>query len=90
MAKKYTKADAESAFTALALACGKRVATSYNDVGAWRLHYEATGGGYNIEEIIGTHGSVCHPLGRRRRDAREFYGLCWFAIWALEARGVRI
>ena len=66
------------------MACGKRIAEDYNDVGAWRLDWNPSYGGGNIEEIISTGGAVRHPLGSMRRNAREFYDAAWFAIRVLE------
>jgi len=49
---RYSRKDAEMAFDRLVKAIGGRVATSYNDVGAYRLDYAGCYGGFNVERII--------------------------------------
>lgn len=83
--ERTTEAHVESAFKRLCAVTGHRVATSYNDVGAWRLDHNGSYGGFVVEEIIGTTGAVTRPLGDKRRSAREFYDAAWFAINAIES-----
>ena len=82
---RTTKAQVEGIFKRLAEACGKRIATSYNDVGAWRLDYTACYGGYNIEEIDNERGGISQPMGGQRMKAGEFWSACYFALRAIEA-----
>jgi hypothetical protein len=44
-------------------AIGKRVAETWNDVGAWTLDYAKEYGGYVIQEIINDRGTKGTPLG---------------------------
>lgn len=80
---RYTKKHAESAFNYLVQCMNKRVATSYNDIGAYRLDYSQYGG-YVIEEITSEGGGVCHPFGSQRRKAEEFYDTCHYAVCVLD------
>lgn len=80
---RVSRALAQKRFTALCDALGKRVATDYNDVGAWRLDYSA-GHGYNIEEICSDKGGVTHPFGPTRFKGEEFYDLISFTLRAIQ------
>lgn len=86
MSDRYTRKDAEAAFVHLCRAVGKGTATSYNDVGAWTLDYNATYGGAVVAEIVNDGGGQSHPLGDRRMSPREFCAAAWFAIRAIDAR----
>lgn len=77
---RYTRKDAEAAFDRLCEATGHRKATAYNDVGAWALDYVACYGGYVVESPVNDGGGIIHPLGERRRTAREFCDAVRFAI----------
>ena len=82
--ERTTKAHVQSAFSRLAEVCGKRIASSFDDVGAWQLHR-----GFNsweIREIVTPGGGIRMPLGERSFSASAFYDACWFAIRAIEAR----
>ena len=79
MSDRYTRKDAEAAFTRLISAIGGRVATKYNDVGAYRLDWNGVYGG-NIELISNEQGGVSQPFGVQRRNAREFCDAVCFAI----------
>lgn len=83
MSDRYTRKDAEAAFTRLISAIGGRVATSYKDVGAYRLDWNGTYGGGNIELIINDGGGVSQPFGMMRRNAREFCESVNFAMHAV-------
>ena len=78
--ERTAKSHVESAFRALCGALDKRIAESYNDVGAWRLDYYQ---GWNIEEITNEQGGVRNPMGARRRTNREMYEACFFATDAV-------
>ena len=77
---RYTRKDAERAFERLITAIGGRIAQSYNDVGAYRLDWNATYGGGNIELITSNGGGVRQPFGAQRHSAREFVQMVRFAI----------
>ncbi len=83
---RTTKGNVESAFKILTATMKKRIAESYNDVGAWRLDYVGCYGGYIIEEIGNVNGGVFHPLTEHRMKAEAFYDACWFAIRAMELK----
>lgn len=85
---RYTRKDAIAAFVRLIKAIGGRVATDYNDVGAYRLDWNPTYGGGNIERIYNTRGGVTRPFGARRLNAKEFCLACQFTLDVLaEAQG---
>lgn len=84
--ERYTRKDAEACFERLLKVTGHRHADSWNDVGGWQLDYAGCYGGYVVEEICTPGGGVRHPLGDRRRTAREFCEAVWFAERAIEAR----
>ena len=83
MIDRYTRKDAERAFERLIKALGGRIATAYNDIGAYRLDWNGTYGGGNIEQIINKGGAVCQPFGGQRHNAREFCDMVRFAMDAL-------
>lgn len=87
---RYTRKDAERAFERLIKAIGGRIATSYNDVGAYRLDWNATYGGGNIEQITSVGGGVRQPFGMMRRNAREFCDAVRFATDALDEIKARV
>lgn len=72
-------------FEQLCKALGKRVATKYDDHGAWRLDYIYVYGGYQIQEIdkSGQSSAVSLPFGMERRSRREMYEALTFALRAL-------
>jgi hypothetical protein len=82
---RTTKSNVESAFTYLCQALGKRIATRYDDVGAWRLDY-MPGHGYQIEEIVNEHGGISDPLRMRCMKAEAFYDAAWMTIRALDLK----
>lgn len=80
---RYSRKDATAAFHRLVHAIGGRVATSYNDVGAYRLDWNPTYGGGNIERIENAQGGVSQPWGASRMNARAFCHMVHFAICTL-------
>lgn len=75
----------ESAFKLFVETLGGRVATAYNDVGAYRLDYNGVYGGYNIEKVCTETGGVSNPFGSTRKPAREMFDALHFGRYALEA-----
>lgn len=69
---RTTKKDVECQFNRLLYLFGKNKATSYKDVGSWRLNYGDCYGGWVIQEINCKSGSITHPFGHLRRKASEF------------------
>lgn len=86
---RYTRKDAEASFTRLITAIGGRVATAYNDVGAYRLDWNGTYGGGVIERVSNPQGGVSQPFGMQRRNAREFCDAVRFAMDVLTAKEAR-
>lgn len=80
---RTTKVQIEKLFELLCKACGKRVATSYDDVGAWRLDYNTAYGGWNIEEIYNEGGAVTHPFGPARMTGEAFWRMMRFGVDAV-------
>ncbi len=66
---RYTKRDATIAFERLCETKNKRVATSYNDVGAWQLDCNHMYGGYRIEEIVNDSGGIKDIINIRMNTA---------------------
>jgi len=83
---RFTRKDAEKALQDLCALLGKRVAKEWNDVGAWRLDYNPTYGGFVVEQIDDEHGSISRPLGDTRVSAREFWERVHFTWRALRAK----
>lgn len=83
---RYTRKDAEAHFERLIKAIGGRIAEDYKDVGAYRLDWNPTYGGGNIERIINAQGGVSQPFGAHRRNAKEFVNAVYFAIDVLAER----
>lgn len=92
---RYTTKNAEAAFERLAGKLGKSTAKSGGPiwtrqgdrnvarVGAWALDHNSIYGGFVIVEIVNEGGGESHPLGERRRPAREFCDVVYFAERAL-------
>jgi hypothetical protein len=94
--QRYTKRDAEAAFTRLREAAGKRYAYDFpihdrQREGAWALDYNSAYGGYEIVEIVADspprdgddrpQAYTAHSVvSGRRRTAREFVEWCNAAI----------
>jgi hypothetical protein len=86
MSDRCTRKDVEAHFERLIKAIGGRVASDYKDVGAYRLDWNATYGGGNIERIVNAQGGVTQPFGITRRNATEFVSAAYFAIDVLAER----
>jgi len=83
MAYRATRIELNEVFKLFCEAIGKRVAQTWNDVGAWRLDYAKEYGGYVIQEIIDDRGAKEMPLGHERLSATELvermrFALRWF------------
>jgi hypothetical protein len=76
MTQRYTKRDAENAFTQFAHSFGFPTGDKDGD------YYLEGSDGYRIEQISGNSGTS-HPFGSARHTAREFCNMCWLAIDAL-------
>ena len=70
----------EAVFALLIEHVGGHVATSYNDVGGYRLDYNSVYGGFNIERITSETGAVTIPFGSRRYGPSEMWNVLKFAI----------
>ena len=81
---RTTKKEVENSFKAFIKAINGKVATSYNDVGAYDLDHNSTYGGYVIERVHNEHGGVSHPFGDTRRNASEMASTLWFAASAID------
>lgn len=86
MSERITRKDAQRSFERLINAIGGRVATAYNDVGAYRFDYNATYGGVNIELINNAGGGVSQPFGSQRMKPAEFVQAVRFACDVLRAK----
>lgn len=80
---KTTKGMVELAFKALIKEIGGRVATRFDDHGAYSLDYVGCYGGYVIERICADSSGVWHPFGQQRHSAKEAYDQYWFAVEVL-------
>lgn len=78
MSRRVTKLMIENQFVGLCNALGKRIATSWDDEGAYQLDYEAINGGWCIQENMGK-GRISYPFGHDRYKASEFFDLLRFA-----------
>jgi len=86
MTYRSTKTELNEVFSLFCKAIGKRVATTYNDNGAWTLDYAKEYGGYVIQEIIGDRGARETPLGDQRYSATELVERMRFALRWLEQK----
>lgn len=77
---RTTRKQVEGIFAVFIKVIGGHVATSYNDVGGYRLDYYQ---GYNVEQIINEGGGIKHPFGPQRRKAEEMWNTLYFAIDAV-------
>jgi len=82
MTNRVTKTMIRNQFINLCDALGKRVATDYNDVGAWKLDYSPHYGGYTIVEKL-ENGGETHPISMRRHKGSEFFEMLIFALRAI-------
>ena len=76
-----SRTELNEVFSLFCKAIGKRVATTYNDTGAWTLDYAKEYGGYLIQEIINDAGAKETPLGDQRYSATELVERMRFACW---------
>ena len=81
---RTTRKQVESLFGTFANRLGMRVATRFDDHGAYRLDYAPVYGGYNIERIDDTSSGVSLPFGEQRRSAGEMWSAMHFALRAIE------
>lgn len=79
MSNKYTKKLVQNQFVRLCDALGKRVATSYQDKGAWALDWYQ---GVKIVEYL-PGGGEGEPLGMTRYSNGEFYEMVNFTLRCL-------
>lgn len=79
MSERTTKAQIASMFGHLCKDLGKRVATTFNDVGGWGLDYSSVYGGYVIYEVSNKGGAQSHPFGSTRHTGNEFWTMMRFA-----------
>ncbi len=86
MSDRYTRKDCEAVFSRLLAAIGGRQATSYHDVGGYRLDCNPTYGGYNVERITNDRGAITHPFGYRKMPARQFCETMFWTLDVLEER----
>jgi hypothetical protein len=84
---RITRKNVEGMFETLCKVMGKRIATDYNDVGAWRLDYIACYGGWVIEEVCNEAGGIRHPIVDNRKGNRDMWEAMRFALRTLEAMG---
>lgn len=61
---RTTKAEVEGVFKLWVASIGGRIATSYNDQGAYRLDHASCYGGWQIERIDNERGGVSVVFGR--------------------------
>lgn len=81
---KWTRKDADAQFERLVKAIGGRVATSFDDHGAYQLDWNATYGGGVIERISANSSGVSQPFGSQRHSAKDFCNMVHFAMRVLE------
>jgi hypothetical protein len=86
MTYRATETELNEAFNLFCQAIGKRVAQTWNDIGAWTLDHAKEYGGYVIQEIIDSRGAREIPLGDQRYSATELVERMRFALRWLEQR----
>lgn len=69
----------EKQFVCLCNALGKKLASSYKDIGSWRLDYQRCYGGYTIVELM-ENGAENQPYGLSRFSTSEMYYMIIFAL----------
>jgi hypothetical protein len=84
-----TAKNIKGLFEHFAKACGKRLATRFDDVGAWGLDYNPVYGGVVIYEVANTGGAQSHPFGSERHKPQELWYMMRFAMDAMRVKGVR-
>ena len=86
MTYRATRTEVNEVFELFCKAIGKRVAATYNDIGAWTLDYAKKCGGYVIYQIINERGAKETPLGDQRYSATELVERMRFALRWLEQK----
>jgi hypothetical protein len=80
---RTSRSQVEGLFKTFTKACGRRVATAYNDVGGWGLDYSEYGG-YVIYEVANSGGAQHQPFGHERRKGQEMWYAMHFALRTIE------
>jgi len=86
MAYRPTSKEVSEVFEMFCRAIGKRVAKTWNDVGAWKMDHTREYGGYAVQEILDEKGSVTMPIGDERLKPTEFVERMRFALRWLEQK----
>ena len=86
MAYCATRIELNEVFKLFCEVIGKRVAQTWNDVGAWTLDYAKEYGGYVIYQIINDRGAKEIPLGDQRYSGIELVERMRFALRWLEQK----
>jgi len=87
---RTSRKEVEAAFELFVKSIGGKVATGYNDVGAYRLDYNNVYGGYNIEQIHTQSGGVTNPFGANRRTASEMFDTLHFGRYTAETMKAKV
>jgi len=87
---RTSAANVKGLFEHLVRALNGHMATSYNDVGGWRLDYNPVYGGYNIERIATKSGAVEQPFGSERHRAEEMWQMMRFGLNCLDMRAGKL
>jgi hypothetical protein len=83
MSERTTRVQVDGIFVRFVKAIGGRVATSYEDIGAYSL--EKSGNKYRVIQFH-EHGGEGNPFGFRMRPADEMWHTLDFALMALHAK----
>jgi Flp pilus assembly pilin Flp len=81
---RTTQAEVKGMFNRLCKAMNKRVATKYNDVGAWAIEYTAVYGGWLAYEITNESGCTSNILISKRLPSKDMYQALYMAVCAVE------
>jgi hypothetical protein len=79
---RTTKSEVQAVFERFCKVHGYRIATSYNDVGAYELDHAGIYGGYVINQIANEDGGLNQPFGSKRMRAEAFVDSMRMAIAA--------
>lgn len=79
---RTTKSEVQAVFERFCKVHGYRIATSFNDVGAYELDHNSIYGGYVINQIMNDGGGVTQPFGSKRMKAEPFVDSMRMAIAA--------
>jgi hypothetical protein len=80
---RTTRTEVESIFAQFVDALNNRIATSYKDIGTYRLDNNPTYGGYIIEQVYNDFGAVTRPFGDLRRGPSDMWETLHFALATL-------